>query len=157
MDPFKCLFCSDVLKCRFPVNFGRLKGPHNAWDHAWSFDGRRFFARFQQVFPTWFAWIYILGGDKDASDYKCRITAHGPNSRITFEGPVHPIDTPKKEVRNRSGRGLCLQLTDETIDAFKTSEGLRDADKVRGFNNIVKVDFQVIKVHSNGIVANGFH
>ena len=40
-------FFSDILRCRYPINFGRVKGPHNSFDHSWIHDGLRFFARFQ--------------------------------------------------------------------------------------------------------------
>ena len=65
---------SDTLKCRFPVNLNRLKGPHNSHDHSWIFDGHRFFARFQQIYPIWYAWIYVLGNEEDAQKYSSEIT-----------------------------------------------------------------------------------
>lgn len=152
------LCCSDVLKCRFPINFGRLKGPHNAFDHSWVNDGRRFFARFQQVFPTWYAWVYVLASPREAQQYRCEITvlSSGRDCRVTYSGPIHPIDTPKKEVRNKSGRGRCLQLTNDTVDAFKSEEDITIQERAHGYNATVCVEFRIIKPLLNGH-TNGFH
>ena len=151
---------SDVLKCRFPINFGRLKGPHNAQDHSWTYDGHRFFARFQQVFPTWYSWVYILASPDVAQEYRCEITviSSEKDCRLTYSGPIHPIDTPKKEVRNKSGRGRCLQMTDDSMDAFKSEEDVTIHEREKGFNSSVAVEFRIFKPLLNGHhQINGFH
>ena len=64
-----------MLDCRFSINFARLRGPHNSFARCWRHDGKTFIARFQQILPTWFAWVYVLDTYETADGYYCRITA----------------------------------------------------------------------------------
>lgn len=134
----------------------------------------RFFARFQQVFPTWYAWVYILGGYKEADDYTCEISAVSRREtqvqavntslprlfllallfyfqhlkvRITFFGPIHAIDTPKKEVRSKSG--YTLQLTEQTVEDYKC-EDLNEEELADGYNASMSLEFAVRKKPGSG-------
>eukprot|EP00095_Tigriopus_kingsejongensis_P002222 maker-scaffold817_size93049-snap-gene-0.11 protein:Tk02222 transcript:maker-scaffold817_size93049-snap-gene-0.11-mRNA-1 annotation:"y3509_dicdi ame: full" len=137
---------SDRLTCRFPVNVGNHKGPHNSFDHSWIYDKLRFFARFQQVYPTWFAWVYVLGNEEVAKRYYCQITAVSAEEtplmkiRTQYTGPIHPIDTPKKQVRTRSS--ASLQLSDLVVDKYRNHD-VSFEEKENGFNSFLRIDFKL--------------
>ncbi|TRY78222.1 hypothetical protein TCAL_15317 [Tigriopus californicus] len=137
------------LSCRFPINVGNPKGPHNSFDHSWLYDGQRFFARFQQVYPVWYSWVYVIGDSEIAQRYSCQIVAISAQEKPTmrlrtrYVGPIHPIDTPKKQVRTKSANSL--QLSHLVVDEYKNMD-VTSAERESGFNSFLRIDYRIRKV-----------
>ena len=58
----------------------------------------------QEVYPTWFAWIYVLATPEVAESYVCEITAKSAEEiqqvlRTVYTGPINGIDITKRDIR----------------------------------------------------------
>jgi len=109
------------------------------WNHK---NGQTFFPMFEKRKNAWFAWMFILANKEEAVKWESVILVKDEDreSNLEFTGPVFAVDVTGEEIIDN---GKCLALSDKQIDIMKSTEGIKDEEKERGFNSKIVITYDI--------------
>ena len=109
------------------------------WNHK---NGQTYFPMFEKRDRAWFAWIFILANPEEAAKWESvvRIRDEDRESVMEFRGPVFAVDVVGDDIMTT---GKCLAMSDKQIDIMKSTEGIKDDEKTRGFHSKIVITYDV--------------
>jgi len=109
------------------------------WNHK---NGQTYFPMFEKRKNTWFAWIFMMANREETVKWESvvRIRDEERESVLEFTGPVFAVDVTGDEIITA---GKCLALSDKQVDIMKSTEGIKEDEKNRGFNSKIVITYDV--------------
>ena len=86
--------------------------------------------------------MFILANKEEAVKWESVILVKDEDreSNLEFTGPVFAVDVTGEEIIDN---GKCLALSDKQIDIMKSTEGIKDEEKERGFNSKIVITYDI--------------